>query len=387
MKLIELGELMPSKTPSLDPSRFPDETFELWSIPAFDVGRPEIAPSGVIGSAKKLVQPNDVLLSRIVPHIRRTWVVGPVKHHRQIASGEWIIFRGNQFYPDYLRHILISDPFHRDFMQTVAGIGGSLLRARPEGVRSIKIPLPPLEEQKRIAAILDQADALRRLRARALTRLNALGQAIFHEMFGDPEANEKCWPTACLEALVFDDDRINYGVVQPGDHDPSGVPIIRVADLTSKVVDFETVKRISPAIDQDYSRSRLKGGEILIGCVGSIGTTLIAPDDYKGANIARAVARVPVDPKRCNPVYLNAFLRTQAVSNYFLKEVRLVAQPTLNIKQIKETVVLLAPRELQDAFAERLATTESSQAKMGLAAKASENLFTSLQHRAFRGEL
>lgn len=252
---------------------------------------------------------------------------------------------------------------------------------------ALEIPLPRLDEQKRIAAILDQADALRRLRTRALDHLNALGQAIFHQMFGDVDANANNWPTALLETLVHSDDRINYGVVQPGDHDPNGVPIIRAGDLTSLMVDLGRVKRISRDIDQEYSRSRLKGGEILIGCVGSIGTTLIAPKEYQGANIARAVARVPVDPSLCNPVYLNTFLRTAAVRNYFLKEVRLVAQPTLNIKQIKETAILLAPRELQDSFAERIGAVESAQAVVKLTASASDALFTSLQHRAFRGEL
>ena len=75
-------------------------------------------------------------------------------------------------------------------MQTIAGVGGSLLRARPESVREIEIPLPPLPEQKRIAAILDQADALRKHRQRALDHLNQLGQSIFYEMFGEIEKGQ-----------------------------------------------------------------------------------------------------------------------------------------------------------------------------------------------------
>ncbi|MEQ8254813.1 MAG: restriction endonuclease subunit S [Roseovarius confluentis] len=185
MKTVSLEEFMPTRTPSVNPAKHPDEVFELWSIPAFDDGRPEILAGAEIGSSKKCVEPGDVLLSRIVPHIRRAWIVEPSTDSRQIASGEWMIFRGTDFDANYLRHVLISDPFHAQFMQTVAGVGGSLLRARPESVKAIKIPLPPLEEQKRIAGILDQADALRRLRARALDKLKTLGQAIFYEMFGD----------------------------------------------------------------------------------------------------------------------------------------------------------------------------------------------------------
>ena len=146
MRMVTLAELMPSKIPSVNPAKFPDETFELWSIPAFDAGKPDMLTGSEIGSSKKCVEPEDVLLSRIVPHIRRSWVVRPQNKKRQIASSEWITFRSERFFSPYLRHVLVSDEFHIKFMQTVAGVGGSLLRARPEGVKEIKIALPSLKE-------------------------------------------------------------------------------------------------------------------------------------------------------------------------------------------------------------------------------------------------
>ena len=74
--VIALDDLMATNSVSIDPSRFSDEAFDLYSIPAFDNGRPELSLGREIGSSKQIVQPNDVLLSRIVPHIRRAWVVG-----------------------------------------------------------------------------------------------------------------------------------------------------------------------------------------------------------------------------------------------------------------------------------------------------------------------
>ena len=156
---VEAGTLMARRNGSVNPANYPDEIFELHSIPAFDAGKPEITCGKNIGSSKQIVQPNDVMISKIVPHIRRATVVGDVSDYRKIASGEWIVFRSDQFYPNYLRHFLISDIFHSQFMATVSGVGGSLLRARPAEVAKIKIPLPPLEEQRRIAAILDKAEA------------------------------------------------------------------------------------------------------------------------------------------------------------------------------------------------------------------------------------
>jgi type I restriction enzyme S subunit len=158
---IELGELMPQEgRRSVNPADHPGEVFELLSIPAYDRGSAEIALGSEIGSTKQAVQPGDVLLSKIVPHIRRAWVVEPSAGSRQIASSEWIVFRSKEADARYLRHFLVSDGFHRQFMQTVSGVGGSLLRARPKYVAKIKIPLPPLEEQRRIAAILNKVAAL-----------------------------------------------------------------------------------------------------------------------------------------------------------------------------------------------------------------------------------
>ena len=136
---------------SLDPRLAPEDNFELWSIPAFDKGNPEILTGAEIGSQKKVVYPGDVLLSRIIPHIRRAWVVQESRDkHCQVASTEWIIFSSEQIVPEFLQRVLISDTFHLQFMQTITGVGGSLSRTNPKAVGNIQIPLPPLEVQKEI---------------------------------------------------------------------------------------------------------------------------------------------------------------------------------------------------------------------------------------------
>src|SRR5450830_733387 len=141
--MILLEELMATRLGGVDPSKFADETFELYSIPAFDSRRPEIVVGEKIGSTKQIVQSRDVLLSKIVPHIRRSWIVGSSVGHRQIASGEWIVFRSDDALPEYLRHVFLGDDFHAQFMQTVSGVGGSLLRAPPAQAAKIPIPPPP----------------------------------------------------------------------------------------------------------------------------------------------------------------------------------------------------------------------------------------------------
>ncbi len=158
------------------PGEYPDEVFDLYSIPAFDTGDPEVVAGRSIGSTKQLVRAGDVLLSRIVPHIRRSWVVGEPRGRRTIASGEWIVFRSERIRPRYLRHVLMGDSFHAQFMRTVSGVGGSLLRARPAHVANIEIPLPSLSEQRRIAEVLDRSETLRPKRRNALAQLDSLAQ-------------------------------------------------------------------------------------------------------------------------------------------------------------------------------------------------------------------
>jgi type I restriction enzyme M protein len=154
--LVPVGRFMKEGVKTVDPRISPDELFELWSIPAFDAGRPELLRGGEIGSQKKLVIPGDVLLSRIIPHIRRGWVVREnAGGRRQVASTEWIVFASDEVVPTFLRQLLVSDSFHVSFMQTITGVGGSLSRANPAAVGEIQIPLPPLEVQKEIVAEIE----------------------------------------------------------------------------------------------------------------------------------------------------------------------------------------------------------------------------------------
>jgi type I restriction enzyme M protein len=155
-ELVPAVRFMKEGVKTIDPRNTPNEIFELWSIPAFDAGSPELLLGGEIGSQKKAVTPGDVLLSRIIPHIRRGWIVRENSDgRRQIASTEWIVFSSNEVVPEFLRQLLVSDFFHVSFMQTITGVGGSLSRANPTAVGEIPIPLPPLEVQKEIVAEIE----------------------------------------------------------------------------------------------------------------------------------------------------------------------------------------------------------------------------------------
>ncbi|WP_438465558.1 restriction endonuclease subunit S [Marinomonas sp. PE14-40] len=200
--LVKLGSISVERGGSLNPEKFPDERFDLFSIPSYDIGVPEVLLGNEIGSSKKLVEPGDVLLSKIVPHIKRVWIVGKNRGRRQIASGEWIVYRTKKVDAEFLRFFLLSDAFRTRFMSTVKGVGGSLLRATPSQVNEFKLPLPLLETQKQIAAVLEKADQLRKDCQQMEQELNSLAQSVFIDMFGDPVTNPKGWETSSLKKLV-----------------------------------------------------------------------------------------------------------------------------------------------------------------------------------------
>jgi type I restriction enzyme S subunit len=253
-------------------------------------------------------------------------------------------------------------------------------------VERFKILLPPLSEQKRIADILDKANTIRRKRQEAQAVLEHLPVAAFDALFGDPRVNAHGWPEKQLKTLIIKGDKINYGIVQPGSHVEDGVPIVRVGDLRQLRVSIDGLKRVDPAIDQRHAKSRLVGDEILVACVGSVGTVALSDDRLTGFNIVRAVARI-----RCsdavNRQYLAAYLATPSVQSYFKNSTRTVSQPTLNIKQIEETPVLVPPRSLQTRFAECVSTNKKALIRCEEAVSETQALFDSLIQRAFKGTL
>ncbi|MGH9852369.1 MAG: restriction endonuclease subunit S, partial [Blastocatellia bacterium] len=253
-------------------------------------------------------------------------------------------------------------------------------------IKDLVLALPPLTEQRRIAEVLDRAEALRAKRRAALAQLDSLSQSLFLDLFGDPATNSKGFPKKALNSLVRGDDTINYGVVQPGNDLDEGVPLVRVGDLIDGKVKHADLKRIAPSIEATYKRSRLRGDEILVSCVGSIGVVALADESVKGFNIARAVARIPL-AETTSRIFMAAYLKTDFVQRYFTNELRTVSQPTLNIKQLSETLVVLPPIELQREFARRVLAVEKLKSAQRASLAEMDALVASLQHRAFRGEL
>lgn len=142
------------------------------------------------------------------------------------------------------------------------------------------------------------------------------------------------WRVEALGNLVDPTATISYGVLVPGPDVDDGVPFVRAQDLSLTGHTPRPNKTILPAIEARYARTRLRGGEILLCVVGSIGKLGIAPSSWAGANIARAVARIaPVEG--ISTAYLLLAMQSDLIQGYFKEATRTLAQPTLNVGLIE----------------------------------------------------
>lgn len=338
-------------------------------------------------SEKQLLRSGDVLIAASSGSLDVVGKAAPVLHDYEGVFGAFCKVlrpRKSHIEPSYFAHYFKTVEYRRKVSSLAAG--ANINNLKNEHLDELLIPLPPLQEQRRIAAILDKADALRAKRREALAQLDRLAQSIFVEMFGDPSDNPQCWIKKPLSELIAEDESINYGVVQPGDDVADGVPLIRVGDLIDGQVRHESLKRIAPEIERSYQRSRLKGDEILVSCVGSVGVVALASISERGFNIARAVARIRVGDGMDRD-FLATQLQTSAIQRYFTQELRTVSQPTLNIKQISETQLICPPLAMQRLFADRLDAVRKTRKRLISSSDLNESMFHSLQYRAFRGEL
>lgn len=373
-----LGDVMVTRGGSLNPHAFPDEEFELYSIPAHDRGGPEIAFGSEIGSSKQLVLPGDVMISKIIPHIRRARVVAPSSGRRQIASGEWIICRGDSFDSSYLRHYLLSNDFHRQFMNTVAGVGGSLVRARPAQVRAIELPLPPLEEQRRIAAILDRADAICTKRRQVLAHLDSLTQSIFHEMFGTG-----AWPIDqignYLEFLTSGSRGWAKYYATEGDK------FIRIQNVKGGHIDQSDMAHVVPPDTAEGRRTAVRAGDVLLSITADLGRTAVIPDGFGTAYINQhlAILRAP----SLNSRYIADFFESPKGQRQILGKDRGATKAGLNFDDIRSVSIPIPPTAAQERYAAKVNCIARQRVLVLEALATSEALFASLQPRAFRGEL
>src|ERR1035438_5442501 len=195
-----------------------------------------ISQLGLENSAAKLLPAGTVLIS-IFATIGRTAVLGIEAATNQAIVGV-TPKNAREITPPFLRFFLD----HSVATLTGESRGVAQLNINGKILKSLPIPIPQLAEQERIVRLLKEADELRRLRAEADSRSDALVPALFHEMFGDPATNSKNWPLQRDGDLI---EACDYGTSQKANEDGRGVSVLRMGNVTTAgLLDLEDVKTV-----------------------------------------------------------------------------------------------------------------------------------------------
>lgn len=334
--------------------------------------------------ARQLVQTGDILVSTVRPNLNAVARV-PAELDGATASTGFSILRPETDHvdPSYLFHWVQTGDFIAEMMRQATG--QSYPAVSDKIVKTSEIPLPPLEEQKRIAGILDQAAELCRLRTRALDKLNTLGQAIFHEMFGRVFV-EDVWPSATLQEVVAEGTIVTYGIVQAGDEFPGGVPYIRTGDIQDGQIQLGSLRHTAPDIAAKFERSRVRSGEIVMSIRATVGTTALVPEELDGANLTQGTARI-APGSLTRGEYLHDYIRSDRVQAWIQRQVKGATFREITLSRLREMPVILPPLALQSEYSDKIGHLKAVLAEQRAGIERAEALFASLQHRAFRGEL
>lgn len=233
-------------------------------------------------------------------------------------------------------------------------------------VKQLEIPLPPLAEQKAIAEKLDKADALRKKDQELLKYYDELAQSVFIDMFGDPVKNEKGWEVKALKDLVSKECQLTYGIVQPGDEFENGTICIRPVDLISKEISLEKLKRIDPAISKKFTRTILKGTEILVSVRGSIGAISVACESLNGANVTRGIVPIWFDDNLFNSNFFYSLFITKEFNRYVKSFGKGATLIQINLEDFRKLLVINPPLSLQQKFANIIENIEEQKKKVKL---------------------
>lgn len=255
-------------------------------------------------------------------------------------------------------------------------------------IRALKIPLPPLEEQKRIAAILDAADDLRRKRKQTLEELDNLLQSAFLDLFGDPVENPMGWPRRALEEIVSE---TKLGLVRSAKEFgwDYPVPYVRMDAVTNTGKFLPEKVQRTDASDDEIAAYSLRKGDFLFNTRNSkelVGKVCVfpGPDGWLyNNNLMRIRFKKGIDP------YVIA---TQFSFNPVKRELEQRKSGTTNVfavywKSLKSLPVVVPDAELQLNFAKVVGKIEAQKALMRKQLIEFDDLFASLQQRAFNGEL
>ena len=250
----------------------------------------------------------------------------------------------------------------------------------------LQVRIPPLEEQKKIAAILDAADDYRQKTKALIDKYDQLTQSIFLDMFGDPVTNPKGWEKQPLNSICT---KISVGFV--GTCEPyycskeDGVAMLRTGNLGEGYLRLSNLKYVTYDFHDKQKKSQLTAGDLLIARHGDNGKAVLYNGEFNQANCLNIVILRPSN--RLKSLYVQFLLNNENTRKMMAGRTGGATQKVINTKEIQKLEVTVPPINFQNQFAERVAQIEKQKQQAEASLVKAEELFSSLLQRAFKGEL
>lgn len=335
----------------------------------------------------------DVLLAKITPCFEngKLGIAKCLSNGVGFGSSEYIVFRPTRIIDaGWLYYFLSRASFRREGEARMGGAVGHR-RVALDFIDAYPIPVPPLPEQKRVVAILDEAfagiDAAITNTERNIENAGEMAASSLSLILAH-EANAR---EITLEEAVSADCSLSYGVVQPGDDIPGGLPIVRPTDLGSRIITLDGLKRIDPALASGYSRTTLQGGDLLLCVRGSTGVISQAADELAGANVTRGIVPIRFKPNVLNQDLGYFLLRSAEVQKVILHKTYGAALMQINIRDVRKIPLRVPRMERQAALLAKMQEAVSNGEALVDVYERKHAALTALKqsilHRAFAGDL
>jgi type I restriction enzyme S subunit len=281
---------------------------------------------------------------------------------------------------NYLKYCLVD----RGFRDVISGSAQPQITG--QGLSKVIIPLPPLETQKQIAAVLEKADQLRKDCKQMEQELNSLAQSVFIDMFGDPVTNPKGWEKGTIRQLL---SSANYGTSEKSSTEILQYPVLRMNNITYEGGwNFKSLKYMDMS-RKDEEKYLVESGDILFNRTNSkelVGKTAVYREDKPMAYAGYLVRA------RCNelgnPDYISAFMNSKygkQTLQFMCKSI--VGMANINAQEFQKIEIAKPPVELQNEFSGRVSEIQNLVREVNEQEAEYNDAFNSLMQKAFKGEL
>jgi type I restriction enzyme S subunit len=294
----------------------------------------------------KLCRENDLILC----------VRGSTTGRMNIAGFDACVGRGvaairAKEYQPWINHFISSkrDEIHR------LGTGATFPNVSGTMLNDLQLPFPPLPEQRRIVGILDEAfDGIAAAKANAEKNLQTARDLFESHLQAVFTQRVKGWVEKRLEEVADANCTLSYGIVQPGDEYPDGLPVVRPTDLTTKVIQLSGLKRIDPELAGGYRRTSLYGRELLLCVRGSTGVVSIASAELVGANVTRGIVPIRFDADLLTPDFGFYLMSSGSVQSQIREKTYGAALMQINIRDLRNIMLSFPALKEQKVIAAKL---------------------------------